>query len=83
MATRRGIRSRVFPLAALLLVAQIVLGAMNVWLGEHAALVVAHLTLGTLLWATVAYAALELVAVPSQRRIPAPDARTEASATPA
>ena len=83
VAMRRGIRSRVFPLAALLLVAQILLGAMNVWLGEHATLVVAHLTLGTLLWATVAYAALELVAVPSHRRIPAPDARTEASATPA
>ena len=26
------------------------LGALNVWLGEHAGLIVAHLMLGTLLW---------------------------------
>ncbi len=30
---------------------------MNVWLGKHPALIVAHLTLATLLWATVVYAA--------------------------
>jgi heme A synthase len=83
VAMRRGIRSRAFPLAAILLVAQILLGAMNVWLGEHPTLVVAHLTLGTLLWSTVAYAALELVPVPAQARAPIRDARTEASASPA
>jgi heme A synthase len=83
VAMRRGVRSRAFPLAAVLLIAQILLGAMNVWLGEHATLVVAHLTLGTLLWGTVAYAALELVPVPAGRRAPLADARTEASASPA
>jgi hypothetical protein len=30
------------------------LGAMNVWAGKTAALVVAHLAVGTLLWALVA-----------------------------
>ena len=46
-------RLRTWRLAALavLLAAQILLGAINVWLGEHAGLIVAHLTLGTLLWA--------------------------------
>ncbi len=83
VAMRRGIRSRAFPLAAILLVAQILLGAMNVWLGEHPTLVVAHLALGTLLWGTVAYAALELVPVPAQARASIRDARTEASASPA
>jgi heme A synthase len=75
---RRGVRSPAFPLAAALLVVQILLGALNVWLGEHAELVVAHLTVGTLLWGTVAYAAMELVPVPaeSHRRLPEP--RTEA-----
>jgi heme A synthase len=83
VAMRRGIRSRAFGLAAILLVAQILLGAMNVWLGEHPTLIVAHLALGTLLWGTVAYAALELVPVPAQARAPIRDARTEASASPA
>jgi heme A synthase len=83
VAMRRGVRSRAFPLAAILLLAQILLGAMNVWLGEHATLVVGHLALGTLLWGTVAYAALELVRVPARGRIAAPDARTEASTSPA
>ena len=32
------------------LAAQVMLGAMNVWLGEHEWLIVAHLTVGTLLW---------------------------------
>jgi heme A synthase len=33
-----------------ILVVQVMLGALNVWLGEHAWLVVVHLTVGTLLW---------------------------------
>lgn len=33
-----------------ILVSQVMLGALNVWLGEHAWLVVVHLTVGTLLW---------------------------------
>jgi heme A synthase len=35
------------------LAAQVVLGASNVWYGEHPALIVAHLALGTLLWVLV------------------------------
>ena len=32
---------------------QLLLGALNVWLGEHAVLIVAHLITATLLWSTV------------------------------
>lgn len=32
------------------LLAQILLGAMNVWYGEHRGMILAHLTLGTALW---------------------------------
>jgi heme A synthase len=78
VAMRRGMRSRAFPLAAAILLLQILLGALNVWLGEHAVLVVAHLTVGTLLWITVAYAAIELLPVPAARRAglrgPSPEA---------
>jgi heme A synthase len=57
-----------FLLAPALLLLQILLGAMNVWLGKHPALIVAHLTLATLLWATVVYAASSLLAVPADAR---------------
>jgi len=79
----RGVRSAAFPLAALLLACQILLGAINVWAGEHGELVVAHLTLGTLLWGTVVYATMSLVPVPESRRARLPRADTEVSATPA
>ena len=52
-AWRRGSRSRLLPLAGALLVTQIVLGGLNVWLGENAALIAAHLTTAVLLWASV------------------------------
>jgi len=41
---------------------------MNVWLGKHPWLIVAHLTLATVLWATVVYAASSLLAVPAGAR---------------
>lgn len=47
------------------LAAQVLLGASNVWFGEHPALIVAHLTLATLLWALVATATAALVAARS------------------
>ena len=47
-----------------LVLLQVLLGALNVWLGKHAGLIVGHLTLGTLLWATVVWAGLTLVEVP-------------------
>ena len=55
-------------LAPALLALQILLGALNVWLGERPVLIVAHLTLGTLLWATVVHAATSLLAVPADAR---------------
>jgi heme A synthase len=57
-----------FLLAPALLALQILLGALNVWLGKHPGLIVAHLTLATLLWATVVQAAASLLAVPADAR---------------
>ena len=67
---REPSRGSLFPflLAPLLLAGQILLGAMNVWLGKHAVLIVAHLTLATVLWATVVYAVASLLAVPAAAR---------------
>jgi heme A synthase len=79
VAIRRRVRSRAFLLAAAILLCQILLGALNVWLGEHAVLVVAHLAVGTLLWVTVAYAAAQLLPAPSARRAQVPAASPEAS----
>jgi heme A synthase len=65
LAWRRGVRTRPFALALGLLAVQVLLGALNVWLGKHAGLIVAHLTVGTALWATLVYATASLVAVPA------------------
>lgn len=78
MAIRRRVRGwPVFTAAAIVLL-QVLLGALNVWLGKHAGLIVGHLTLGTLLWATVVWAGLTLVAVP--RPVGATAGVTEAGA---
>jgi heme A synthase len=61
LALRRRATSRAFWIAPLILVGQIALGAINVWAGKHAGLIVGHLALGTMLWATVAYAASSLL----------------------
>lgn len=83
MALRRGSRSRLLALAGLLLAAQILLGALNVWLGEHAGLVVAHLTVATLLWSAVLLIAYTLAFAPeaagATRRAPVADASTAAA----
>jgi len=68
VAWRRRVSSRAFAVVPLLLAGQILLGAMNVWLGKHPGLIVAHLTLATILWATVVYAAASLVEVPAVAR---------------
>ncbi len=60
VAFARGSRDRLLALAALLLLCQLLLGALNVWLGEHAPLIVAHLATATLLWATVISIAIRL-----------------------
>ncbi len=58
LALRRRRLAGLLPLAiGAVLAAQVLLGAMNVWLGEHAGLVVTHLGMATLLWALVVAAA--------------------------
>jgi heme A synthase len=68
VAWRRRVPNRAFILVPFLLICQILLGALNVWLGKHPGLIVAHLTLATILWATVVYAAASLVEVPAGTR---------------
>jgi heme A synthase len=46
------------------LIAQVLLGALNVWAGEHAWMIVAHLALGTLLWLSLVRFAFALTSVP-------------------
>ena len=60
LAFARGSRSRLLALAGGLLGLQLLLGALNVWLGEHATLIVAHLITATLLWSTVLLIAYRL-----------------------
>src|SRR5215216_3960811 len=60
--------NRAFLLIPLLLVCQILLGAVNVWEGKHPWLIVGHLTLGTILWGTVVYAATSLMPIPATAR---------------
>jgi heme A synthase len=83
VALRRGVRDRAFLIAPVLLVGQILLGALNVWLGKHPGLIVAHLTLATLLWATVVYAASSLIAAPARtgRRVEGQQATETQAAT--
>ena len=74
--SRGVVRSAQVVLA--LLVIQVLVGALNVWLDEYEALIVAHLALGTLLWTAAIGLSLQLFRVPA----PAP-ARTRAEAVPA
>jgi heme A synthase len=68
-----GVVRSAWALAGLLCV-QVLVGALNVWLDEYELLILLHLALGTLLWATVVGLALQLYRVPA----PAPTApRTE------
>ena len=85
VAFRRGVRSRLLAVAALLLFSQILLGALNVWLGEHATLIVAHLVTATLLWSTPAADRLPLRPRPcaggraGRRQSPRPQSATAAA----
>jgi heme A synthase len=54
-----------------LLAVQLVVGALNVWLEEYEVLILAHLTLGALLWATSSMLTLQLYRVPQPARVPA------------
>ena len=60
VALRRRVAVRYALGLAALLVAQILVGALNVWLDEYEMLIVLHLALGTLLWATTLGLALQL-----------------------
>ena len=48
-----------------LLVVQVLVGALNVWLDEYEALIVAHLALGTLLWSAAIGLTLQLYRLPA------------------
>jgi heme A synthase len=75
VALRRRVAVRPARLVAALLVAQILVGALNVWLDEYEALIVLHLALGTLLWAATLGFTLQLMPAreraPSARAVPA------------
>ncbi len=67
-------------LLAALLTAQILVGALNVWLDEYEALIVTHLALGTLLWAAVVGLSLQLYRVPAPSDAAQRSGRAEAIA---
>jgi heme A synthase len=80
LALRRRVWSGELTALAVLLVLQVLLGALNVWLGKHPALIVAHLTTGTLLWAAAVGATLRLSPVPQTASRPiATDPETSAA----
>ena len=63
VALRRRVAVRYAWALALLLVAQILVGALNVWLDEYELLILLHLALGTVLWATTLGITLQLAPV--------------------
>jgi heme A synthase len=68
VAIRRGVRTRHAWALAGLLALQVVVGALNVWLDEYELLILLHLALGTLLWATTLGLTLQLA--PARERTP-------------
>ncbi|MBA2545757.1 MAG: heme A synthase [Solirubrobacterales bacterium] len=83
VAFRRGVRSRLLWIAALLLFSQVLLGALNVWLGEHATLIVAHLMTATVLWGTLLVLSYRFALAPAPERAGerAPQGTPQAAAT--
>jgi heme A synthase len=63
------------------LLVQVLLGALNVWLGEHAWLIVIHLAVGTLLWCSLVLVSLTALRVPRRVAVRAP--KETAQAVPA
>ena len=80
VAFRRRAPSRSFAALGGLLVCQILLGAANVWLGKHAGLILAHLALGTTVWATAVYATTTLMTIPVPGRALGPAETATATA---
>jgi heme A synthase len=68
VALRRRVAVRSARVLAALLAAQILVGALNVWLDEYELLILLHLTLGTLLWAVSLGMTLQLA--PAGKRAP-------------
>jgi len=68
VALRRGVLTRYAWTLAGLLAVQILVGALNVWLDEYELLIVLHLALGTLLWATTL--GMTLALAPARERAP-------------
>ena len=68
VSVRRGVLTRWAWGLAGLLVVQILVGALNVWLDEYELMILLHLTLGTLLWATTLGMTLQLA--PARARAP-------------
>jgi heme A synthase len=72
VALRRRVAVRYAWALAGLLAAQILVGALNVWLDEYELLILLHLALGTLLWATSLGMTLQLA--PARERARRPEA---------
>jgi heme A synthase len=68
VAVRRGVLTRYAWALAGLLAIQILVGALNVWLDEYELLILLHLALGTLLWATTL--GMTLALSPARERAP-------------
>jgi heme A synthase len=68
VALRRGVLTRHAWALAGLLALQVLVGALNVWLDEYELMILLHLALGTLLWATAFGFTLQLA--PARERAP-------------
>jgi heme A synthase len=68
VSLRRRVAVRYALGLAALLVVQILVGALNVWLDEYEVLIVLHLALGTLLWATTLGLTLQLAPARARAR---------------
>ncbi len=71
MLLRRGMKRSAHILGGIL-VAQVVVGALNVWLDEYELLILAHLALGTLLWAASMNVVFQLRKAPAEAPSGAP-----------
>jgi cytochrome c oxidase assembly protein subunit 15 len=67
-ALRRGVLRRYAWALGGLLALQVLVGALNVWLDEYELMILLHLALGTLLWATTLGVTLQLA--PARQRAP-------------
>jgi heme A synthase len=68
VSLRRSVLTRAAWALGALLAIQILVGALNVWLDEYEALILLHLALGTLLWATSLTMTMSLA--PAGKRAP-------------